>query len=179
MDLSKILEFVGATPSDKSIPQIAGQDTKSVTKYVAGTNTVLASNGGQVILPTTLKAYGVTNFADASKMPAGIDFLVTGIRLLFDIAIDPLVAVWKTETPAAFKNGELTVSQGKTLFNCSGTDASNSKVATSNTDDFRDVVPFTLRGGVEFNILINTVGVMPVGSYRIELRGIERSNPSL
>lgn len=179
MNLQEILAFVGATPGDKSIPQISGLDTKSVTKYVAGANTVLASNSGQAILPTTLKAFGVTNFADASKMPAGIDFLVTGVRLLFDVATDPLVAVWKTETPAAFKNGEVTISQGKTLFNAAGTDCSNSKVATSNTDDFREVVPFTLRGGVEFNILLNTVGAMPVGSYKIELRGIERSNPSL
>lgn len=161
-----------------SLPNISNQVLKTSTKYIAGLAADLASNNGRLIVESTTKAVGNNNFPKGNSLPPAISYLVTGVRLLLDTTagVTLLTAVWKSEAPANWKNGELTISQsgaGK-LFESPITDVASGKVATSNDDDFRDVIPFTIRGGVafEFEVALGA-GATANQAYRLELRVVE------
>lgn len=161
-----------------SLPTIANQVLKTSTKYVAGLAADLSQNNGRLIVESTVKAVGNNNFPKGNSLPPAISYLVTGVRLLLDTAagVTLATAVWKSEAPANWKNGELTITQsgaGK-LFDSPITDVASGKIATSNDDDFRDVIPFTLRGGApfEFEVALGA-GATTNQAYRLELRVVE------
>jgi hypothetical protein len=159
-----------------SLPNINGQVLKTGTKYING----LAANieGGRLIVEGTVKKVGTTNFPKGNMLDEGVNYLVTGVRLLMDTTTGVTLAsaAWKSEAPANWKNGELTISQtgaGK-LFDSPITDVANSKIATSNDDDFRDVIPFVIRGGAAFEIeVVLGTGAVADQAYRLELRVTE------
>lgn len=176
LTLQERLAFLGAIQNNESLPSIGGKKIRTATKYVAGQSVELSSNNGQVILPSTLKKVGATNFENGNTLPPEKEFLVSGIRVLFESTVTDInLATWKGDAPVAFKNGELTISQDGQgiLFQTSGTDVCNSKAATSNDDDFREVTPFKLRSDSAFNIVFNTAGTVVAGIYKVELRGEE------
>jgi len=176
LTLQDRLAFLGAIQNNESLPSIGGKKIRTVTKYKAGQALDLASNNGHVILPSTLKKVGETNFENGNSLPEGKEFLVSGIRVVFETtATDINLATWKSAAPVAFKNGELTISQDGQgiLFQTSGTDVCNSAASTSNDDDFREITPFKLRGATAFNIVFNTAGTVAAGIYKVELRGEE------
>jgi hypothetical protein len=162
---------------EKSLPKVGRYRGKSVTRYIAGDATQLASNNGSTIVAGTLKSVGTTNFEKGNTLPKGTQLLVTGIRVVYDTtgAATVLNADWAEVAPVCFKNGELTINQkGQgTLFNASGTDVTNFKASTGNDADFRDVVPFLIREEAEFDIVFTTAGAVTASLYKVELRCVQ------
>lgn len=156
-----------------SLPMNMARTKKSrfVTKYIAGTASDLSGNTGEVLLASTKKEIGITNFENGNLLPAGKELIVTGIRVLFETtATDPKLATWTANAPACWKNGEITISQegDGVLFHSSGTDIVNMHTATNNEEDYRDVF-FKLRSEVPFSIKSALVGTA-TGLYKVELR---------
>lgn len=160
-----------------SLPILEGKTTKSTTRYVAGLGSEVTGRSGVVLEAGTKKEVGVTNFETGDVLPAGVHLLVTGIRILFDTtaAVTAKTAVWKSDAPAPWMNGELIISQDGAgrLLESSISDLTNFKASASNDDDFRDIIPFMLRPEINFLIQANLAGAGGGNeAYKIEFRGI-------
>ena len=167
-----------ASIKEGSLPLVAGRIIKSSTKYIAGLTAGLGQNNGQLILPSTVPAVGTTNLPKGNMLPKGINYLVTGVRILFDTTTGVTLASagWKSEAPVNWKNGEFKISQNGAgnLFETSGTDVTNFKASTSNDDDFRDIVPVLIRAESAYELQAAlATGSTTDQAYKVELRVIE------
>jgi hypothetical protein len=161
-----------------SLPIVQGRVIKSSTKYIAGLSAGLGQNNGQLILPSTVPAVGVTNFPKGNMLPKGINYLIVGVRALFDTtsSVALATATWKSEAPANWKNGEFKINQNGAgnLFETSVTDVTNFKASTSNDDDFRDIVPVLLRAESAYELQTAlAAGATTDQAYKFEFRVIE------
>lgn len=174
--LSMFLGSILSGTPNKSLPLINGARVRSRTIYIAGSAADLAANNGETILPGTKKATGVTNLENGNILPKGSKLVVTGVRVLFDTTVSATLAdaLYKSSTPAPFKNGELTISQDGqgVLFNASGSDVTNDSTTTiGNNRDFREITPFLLRADTSFNVTEKlAAGSLANILYKIELR---------
>jgi|GEM_PF-2916510 len=185
LTLAATLGFLGAVPAEKSlaaVPTVNGglKVVRSATYYYAGTLTELSTRSGVVNYPSTQPEISKTNFPTGGRLPKGTHLLVTGVRILCDTAgsVDYKTATYASTPPATVKNGELVIYQNGegTLFSAPGTDVSpiNRANATSNDDDFRNVVPFLIRAETDFKIQFTPAeGTYTNQLYKLELRCIE------
>ncbi len=181
LTLEDVVRVIGSIqPSgteEKSLPLINGRRVKNKTYYIAGDSTKLANNGGEALLPSTVKTTGVTNFPSGGQLSKGVYFMCTGVRILFDIVVltDPTLATWASTAPVAWKNGELIIGQDgqPSLFEAPGTDVTNFKASTGNDDDFREISGFLIQPQKQISIKALTAGAPVASTYKIELRGYE------
>ncbi|HEX8269771.1 MAG TPA: hypothetical protein VF581_07755 [Flavobacterium sp.] len=182
LTLVEVLAFLGAIQPNgseaKSLPQIKGRRARTRTMYVAGYSADLAGNNGALILPSTKKQVGFTNFETGNILSKGAHLLVTGVRILFDTtaAATVLDADWTSNAPVNWLNGEVTISQDGqgVLLNTSGSDITNFKASTGNDADFRDIVPFLLRPESSFNLIAQLASAGAANqAFKLELRCIE------
>lgn len=152
---------------------------KSVTDYVSAYLTQARTDNGEILVASNKPAVGLRSI-DGTKLPEGTNRVVYGIRALFDTALvatsDTAIAAaaWANNAPVVFKNGEVRISQGVELFRSSGTDCTNFKASTGNDDDFRSVIPFVLRGGVETSINLKLSGTpTDHNAVKFEMRSVE------
>lgn len=131
------------------------------TMYITAKLSDVVSNNGELLLPSTQKKIGVTNYDNGNMLSKGVGQLVTGVRALFDTAtgatVTPETAVVKDNAPAAFLNGELAIKQdgAGTLLSLSGSDVTNFKASTGNDADFRALgAPVLIRPEAPFNVQI-------------------------
>lgn len=173
--------YLASIKSGGSLPVVDGRVIKSSTKYIAGLSAALGQNNGQLILASTDPAVGITNFPKGNILPKGVNWLITGVRALFDTAAGGgtgvlATAAWKSEAPANWKNGEFRINQNGAgnMFETSVTDVTNFKASTSNDDDFRDIVPVLLRAEAVFELQAAlAAGVTTDQAYKFEFRVIE------
>lgn len=161
-----------------SLPVVNGRIIKSSTKYVAGLSAGLGQNNGQLVLASTVPAVGITNLPKGNMLPKGVNYLVTGVRILFDTtaSVALATATWKSEAPVNWKNGEFRINQNGAgnLFDTSVTDVSNFRASTSNDDDFRDIVPVLIRAESAYEIQAAlAAGATTDQAYKVELRVVE------
>lgn len=128
---------------------------KTVTEYVAAP---LASlENGNILVDSNQPEVGIRSI---KGLQIGINkFLAcTELRLLADTsqALETAAAgktlPWITNATPAIKNAEVRVIQTGELLRTIGSDVTNFKASTGNDNDFRTVVPFVIRGGIDFNI---------------------------
>jgi hypothetical protein len=177
LTLTETLGYKGAIIKGTSSPIVKGQVMKSRTHYFAGFLNQLTN--GAIVESKNDDIVGVRSIK-GNKLPAGVSFLVTGVRVLFDTSAGLQAgagipgAAWASVAPVNFKNGELSIRQGNETFTTSGTDVTNFKASTGNGDDFREVVPFELRPETSFEIIASLGAAAAADqAYKIELRGIE------
>lgn len=176
------LMYLASIKAGTSLPNVQGRVIKSKTVYLAGASLGLAANNGQLIIPSMVPEVGVTNLPKGNTLPKGTNMLVYGLRVMFDTVADATTknAVFKSEAPANWKNGELKIAQSGTgiLFEASGTDVTNSKASTGNDDDFREVVPFLIRSESPYSIEAQLASAGLVNQlYKVEMRVIEFVEP--
>ncbi|MFN3941496.1 MAG: hypothetical protein ACK4K1_02525 [Flavobacterium sp.] len=171
-----VMGFLAAIFAGTSAPTVNGQVLKTKVHYFSGFLNDLQD--GRVTKDGLKSEVGVRSISD-NMIPNGIDFLVTGVRVLFDTTAGVQAAGIKTAgfastAPAAFKNGEVTLKQGADLLNLTGTTASNHKASTGVIDDTFDIVPVKLRGGVKFDLVFSLAGTAAADqAYKVELIGYE------
>lgn len=175
--LADAIQLIGATQpngnQEGGLPEIKGKRIRRQTFYFAGLASDLGNNANEVILSSTLKATGVTNFPTGGMLDKGKYFVCTGVRVLYDTTVtDPKLALWANVAPIAFKNGEISIGQDgqPTLFESSGTDVTNFHASTSNDDDFREV-GFVWNPQKGCSIKLLTAGTPVASVYKVELRG--------
>ena len=177
MDLTTLLASIQPNGAEmKSLPVIKGNRLRSKTYYIAGLSADLSNNGGEALLPQTVKTVGLTNFPSNGKLPNDTYFVCTGVRILFDTTVtDPKLALWANVAPVAWKNGELLIGQDgqPTLFEAPVTDVTNFKASTGNDDDFRDIAGFMLQPNKQISIKSLLAGAPVASVFKIELRGYE------
>jgi hypothetical protein len=175
--LHEVLEAMGSTRG-QSLPTLGNKLVRSKTYYKAGKLSDLSSQNGKMLLPSDRPDKGITNFIDGNRLPKGTEFFIEEIRVLFDTTVGATLqnANWAESAPVCFLNGEFEITQQGTgtLFQSSGTDVTNTKAATGNQDDFREIKGIKLRDEVIFDIVASLVGAVPVDAlYKVELRGTE------
>lgn len=161
-----------------SLPVVNGRVIKSATKYVAGLTAGLGQDNGQLVKASMTPAVGLTNLPKGNILPKGVNYLVTGLRILFDTTAGVTLAnaQWKSEAPVCWKNGEFKINQNGAgnLFETSGTDVTNFKASTSNDDDFRDIVPVLIRSEAIYELQAALgAGSTANVAYKVELRVVE------
>ena len=172
------LTYMKSINPGTSLPNVLGRVIKAKTVYVAGASLGLAANNGQLVIPSMVPEVGVTNFPKGNTLPKGVNWLVYGVRAMFETTADKTVkdAAWKSEAPVNWKNCEFKISQNGqgVLFESSGTDITNFKASTGNDDEFREVVPFLIRSESPYSIetQLSSAGLV-AQLYKIELRVIE------
>lgn len=173
LTLQERLEYNGLKESESSIPSFLGRKVRTATFFIAGIGTDIRSLG-DLIDSDTNKKVGFTNFPTGNKLPKGMELQVNSLRLLFDkttSSVTPLIAKWNTTPDEAWLNGNLSFEQGKTAFSSPVTDIVNFKASTGNDDDFRPIIPFTIREQVEFRIIAELAGAaLAATAWRIEFR---------
>lgn len=175
--------YIASIGRKQSLPVIITDEGRKTfytgTLYKAGYLNETTTKGGEMLLANTKQDVGVSSF-EGNKLPIGIDFLVTGIRVLFDTTVGLqagagiTASTFASVAPPCFKNGDFTLSQGAVLFQSSGTDVTNFKASTGNDDDFREISPVKLRGGIPFSLNVLLSNGVPVAAdmgYKVELRG--------
>lgn len=185
--LPELVEAAGAINAGNSLAVIptnfGNKALKSRTHYAAGFLNQIGTNGGELLLQSQSAAPGVKSI-DKNQLAAGMPFMVTGVRFLFDTTASVQAnglgtAVWASNAPACFKNGEITIAQNADLLSLSGTDGTNFKASTGNDVDFRDVEPFILRDQTPISIRVLLGASAAVDqAYKIELRGYDLIDPS-
>ena len=107
---------------------------------------------------------------------------VTSIGGLFDgsqaLETDEAVALlpWATAPTPAVKNSIVKLMQNGEIFRSIGSDVFAWRASTSSDDDFREILPVTIMGGVDFNINItlpDSAVVAAGAAAMIRLRGFE------
>jgi hypothetical protein len=164
---------------------ISGTNTKVRTKviYYAGLGTELAARANEVIDQTTQKSVGITNSDGQNKLNAGRSYMVTAIRVLFDTTASVTVktALWKSEAPAAFKNGEIVVYQSGSgnLFESGIGPLAKYASSLSVEQEFVPITPFLIRPDTEYGIRLNLAGATAADqAYKIEFYGYEFTDGS-
>ena len=173
LSLAERIEYNALRQEDSSIPAFLDRKVRSATFYIAGIGTDIKERGN-LIYSDTSKRVGVTNFPEGNKLPKGMEIQVNAMRALFDkttVGVTPLIAKWNTTPDEAWLNGNFSFEQGRTTFSTPITDLANIKASTSNDDDFRAIVPFTIREQVEFALIAELAGAAAAGTaWRIEMR---------
>jgi len=171
-----IEEIIKTLPA-KDNARIGNRKVRTKVLYIRGLATGISADG-KIIEQKTMKELGITNFDGQNKLNAGRDILILGIRVLFDTTagITAKTALWKSEAPAAFKNGHLVINQqgsGDLFDNPIGPFAQyNAAIAVE--DQFKAVAPFWLRQQVEFTIQILTAGAVAVDqAFSVEFDCLE------
>jgi hypothetical protein len=179
--LAKMGGYIDVIPTGSSIAVVEGQKFKNKGHYFRGFLNTLES--GKVVLPRNTQEVGVYSI-DKDKLPPGIEFIVTGLRILFDTTsgIQAGAGVkgctWKSAAPAAALNGDLVIKQGDELLRAPLTQLVpfNLGTPTSNDDTIVSIAPVLLRHSVTFEINFELAGAAAVDqAYNIELFGYERS----
>jgi hypothetical protein len=182
LTVEQIMAFKGQIDKDNSISVVTDRNgnrygVKAVTEYVAGFFSGLEN--GEALIAANQPAVGVRSIK-GTQLGEGRHQVLTAVRVLTDTsqALETTAALialpFASVAPVQFKNGEFKISQGAELLRTSGTDVHNFKASTSNDDDFRNIVPVVLRGGVDMSINIKLAGAATAGhAYKIELRSIE------
>lgn len=172
------LTYLASIKAGTSLPNVQGRVIKSSTKYVAGLAANLGQNNGQLVLASDVPSVGRTNLPKGNMLPKGVNYLVYGLRMLFDTTTGVTLptAIWESKAPVNWKNGEFKINQNGTgnLFEASITDCTNFKASTSNDDDFRDIVPVLLRPESVYELQAALgAGATTDQAYKVELRVIE------
>lgn len=177
------ITVLGSILPNESLAKLKGKKIRSVTRYVAGLTENLGTNNGRLIIDSTDKAVGVTNFDKGNKLSQGKSFLVTGVRMLFDTttSVTLATAVWKNGAPVNWINGELKISQNGQgsgdLLEVPITVLQSFDKAKDKNDGFAEVVPFIIRPEVPFEIVASlAAGSTTDQAYRLELEGYEVSD---
>lgn len=173
LSLKERVEFNALRESESSIPAFQGRKVRSATFYIAGIGSDIKSLGNLIDADTNKKV-GYTNFPTGNKLPLGMEIQVNAMRAIFDkttASVTPLIAKWDTKPDEPWLNGNFEFVQGRTTFSTPITDLANIKAAASNDDDFRSIVPFTIRGQVEFAMIAELAGAAAASTaWRIEMR---------
>lgn len=149
---------------------------KSVTEYKAGFFTDLEN--GNIFKTNTEAQVGISSI-DKRKLGAGVNQLVYAVRvraksLAAGTEAALLASPFDGVAPAYFCNGEVRINQNAELLRSSGSDVTNIKAATGNDDDFREVVPFSLRENTPFDVNFKLAGSATANdAYKFEYRAIE------
>ncbi len=178
----EIIEVLGTMVESNgqmsSLPVINSKNFKKVTYYKMGFLADLGANVGNMLLASDKKETGVTNFDYGNTLPKGKSLKVDSIRVLFGTLVtdtDPKTSKYQSDAPVAFVNGEFFIAQDGSgnLFESSGSDVTNRKIATTgNNDDFRNVGDVLLRSESPFQFIAKTVGALPAQCvYKLEIRG--------
>jgi len=186
--LQVLMAFILTIPANASVAvnRFWGNDKTviSATLYIAVWLDGLTSTNGNFLTSNTKILPGISSF-DQQQLPKGIDFVCTEIRALAqttgtnEASGTPGLALctWVDPAPVNFKNCDFTITQGALLFASSGTDVTNFKASTGNDDDFRTIVPFRIRGGINFqiNAALPNAGAANQG-IKLEMRGYYLAN---
>lgn len=149
---------------------------KAVTEYKSGFFTDLQD--GNIMKSNTEAQVGISSI-DKKKLGAGVNQLVYAVRvraksLAASTEAALIASAFDGNAPAYFTNGEVRISQNAELFRSSGSDVTNIKASTGNDDDFREVVPFSLRENTPFDVKFTLADVaVPNDAYKYEHRAIE------
>ena len=184
LSLEQILKWKGQIQAGSSLSVVTDPLTgiqyavKTVTEYVSGFLSKLQN--GEALIQGNQAIPGLRSI-EGNKLVAGKYQVVTATRVLFDTsqALETDAALmalpFASVAPASFKNGQFSIAQTAECFRTSGTDATNFKASTGNSDDFRDIVPFVLRPQTTTSMNMLLVGAAAaVGSaYKIEYRAVE------
>lgn len=163
-----------------SISVIGNRKFKNRGHYFRGFLNQLTS--GQLVLPSNIQSTGVTS-VNQDKLPAGIEFVVTGVRVLFDTTTGIQAGAgvkgcsWKSAAPPAALNGDLIIKQTDELLKAPLTQfiPFNVGTPTSNVDTIVEIAPIVLRDSVAFEINFELAGAAAVDqAYNLELFGYER-----
>lgn len=187
LTLQETLNFAGAINASNSLPVIktnlGPKALKRRVHYAAGFLNQIGTNGGELLLTSVAASVGVKSI-DKNMLAAGMDFMVVGVRVLFDTTASVqtnglATAVWASNAPANFKNGEVTIAQNADLLNCSGTSITNFKASTGNDDDYLEVSPIILRANTAISIKV-LLGAAAAAdqAYKIELIGYDLVDPA-
>lgn len=187
LNLPELSLAAGSILSQNSLPvidtNIGRRAIKRRVHYAAGFLNQIGTNGGELLITSVAASVGVKSI-DKNMLPAGMDFMVTGVRFLFDttasIQTNGLAtAAWASVAPANFKNGEVTISQNADLLNCSGSSVTNFKASTGNEDDYLEVSPIILRANTAISIKV-LLGAAAAAdqAYKVELIGYDLTDPS-
>lgn len=178
LDITTALSYVQAVKEGNGVASTNGVKARARVMYITGLGANLQAKNQQLLEPKTDKEIGITNFESGNILAKGRNLLVIGIRILFDTTADVtvLTALWKSEAPAAFKNGELVINQDGTgdLFN--GPIGPIAKYSSSipTEDEFRAVIPFMIRENARFTFQALLAGNAAANqAYRLELDCIE------
>lgn len=168
---------------DASIVVVTNPETgiqyavKSITEYFTGFLSQLEN--GEVVMPGNLPTVGLRTIK-GNQLSEGKFHVVEAIRTLFDTTLVAatdaalIAAPFASVAPVQFKNGEVRVSQTGELLRLSGTDATNFKASTGNSDDFRTIVPVVLRPMTDISINFKLAGAATnFHAYKFEYRAIE------
>jgi hypothetical protein len=151
---------------------------KSVTEYVNGFYTDLASNNNNILKSGNEPIVGVRSIK-GNTLPAGVNQLVYEACLTSGTAgaatNDGLIATDFDEiAPAFLRNGEVTVHQGTQVLRTTGDELNNGYASTGNADNFKAFVPFSLRETMPFGITITPAGTpVALKAYSFKYRAIE------
>lgn len=179
-NLSDLMKFFGSIREGVSAVIInLGRESKTVTTvvhYFSGWLNDLQD--GRVTKDGLKIEVGLRSINDR-MIPQEIDFLVTGVRVLFNTTLTQATgdselkgAAWPSVAPGVFQNGEVIIKQGANLVRLTGSSASNAKASTGIGDDVMPITPFRLRGGVTFDIVFSLAGAAAANQgYKIELVG--------
>lgn len=179
-NLSDLMKFFGSIRDGVSAVIInLGRDSKTVTTVVHYFSGWLNELQDGRVTKDGLKIDVGLRSIDNRMIPQEIDFLVTGIRVLFNTTLTQTNgdselkgAAWPSTAPGIFQNGEVVIKQGANLVRLTGSSASNAKASTGIGDDVMPITPFRLRGGVTFDIVFSLAGPAAANQgYKIELVG--------
>ncbi len=179
LDVKDALALLASAQAGNGVPEMYGKKVRRKVFYIAGLGADLAGKNNQLIEQKTNKEIGVTNFDAGNKLNKGRDLLVVGLRILFDTtaAVTVKGAGWKSEAPAAFKNGELVIFQENgagNLFEGPIGPISKYNASIATEDEFSAVVPFLIKSDVPFFIQMLLAGNAAADqAYRVELDCIE------
>lgn len=176
-DTQTAVALLSQIKAGENAPVQYGKKIKHKVVYIAGLAANLPADGN-LVKQATDKAIGITNLDGGNKLNNGRHLLVVGMRILFDTTASttPTTATWLSAAPANFKNGEIEISQqgGGTLYEGPIGPLHGYNASVAPEDQFRAVVPFLIRPGVEFFIkaFLASAGAADQ-AYRLELDCIE------
>jgi hypothetical protein len=176
LSLDKAISIVEKLKAGEAVPAVNVNGTEYMPKLTVKFISGLASeiNNGKLLVPGNDKIPSVRNI-QGNKLD--FPFLVIGKRMRFDsttgAAVTAATGKYRDEAPVYFDNGEVTVKQdGEQTVPISI--IANSYAATSNKDDFFDVVPYLIRPEKEFSIVTDCAGNAPADTaWRFEMLGVE------
>lgn len=187
LTLPEILAYAGSIEAGNSLPvvdtNLGRKALKRRVHYVTGFLNGIGAYGGETLLPAVAASPGVKSI-DKNMLPAGIPFLLTGIRVLFDTTANVqangiATAIWASVAPVIFKNGEFAISQNGDVVNTSGTAVTNFKASTGNDDDYLEVSPVILRDNTAISMKMLLGGAAAADqAFKIELIGYDLVDPS-
>lgn len=179
--LQNIIAFIVTIPEKASVSVIKnlwGQEKTmiSATLYVCVWLDTIKN--GNLLSSNTKILPGISSF-DQQQIPKGMDFICTEVCALTQATgtnessgeAGLLLNAWSDTAPVNVKNADFTVTQGALLFSAPGTDICNFRASTGRDADFRTIVPFRIRGGIDFQININGATASANQGLNFQMRG--------